>query len=93
MFTPCTCDRGAGRTKDISDLCVITEFYKRGKKGVRIVSSSFSQVVCMRPGCNGYFSTLAKYVDKIPKIPYNEWLRIKKSQKNNNQDNSENSSD
>jgi hypothetical protein len=78
-IVPCTCGR---ESRDFTDLAVITEddgalFRGKGvkKKGHK------SKVVCMRKGCRGAWKSQRKYVKGLTRILNIQYLRIKKSEK------------
>lgn len=74
IIQECTCGR---KKRDIDDYAVIWEQFGKGPSG-RPTKNSL--VVCMRKGCIGSLRTGHPYVAKLPKIWYNDYLRLKKKE-------------
>jgi hypothetical protein len=64
----CSCGR---KNLDLGDLAVIREQFHKSPNGK---ISTYSLVVCMRNECEGMYRSADKYVEKLPKIWYSQYL-------------------
>lgn len=69
---PCTCGRG---NFDLKELAVIREQFGKSPNGK---DSTYSLVVCLRQGCIGQYRTGDKYVTKLPKLWWKDYLEKKR---------------
>lgn len=75
-LVPCTC----GRTRrDLKDCARLRE--EEGATffgiGAHVSASPHSTVVCLRPSCKGKWRTNAKALEKMPRIWYADYRKLK----------------
>jgi hypothetical protein len=80
VIEECTCNR---KSFDLSDFVVIIEEYHRGSFHGVMRESQYSTVVCLKKGCFGRFKSRYKYVEKLPKITWDEYNKRNKKEKEN----------
>lgn len=74
----CTCGRKRGDHKDLvvtQRNCNYSAF-----NGYHYTPSDYSQVVCLRPGCNGSWRSKADYVDGLPDMDPEKAYEIRTGQ-------------
>jgi hypothetical protein len=80
VIEKCTCGR---ENFNLTNLAVIIEEYHRGSRNGVMMNSQYSTIVCLNKKCFGRFKSREKYVEKLPKITWDEYNKRNRKEKEN----------